>query len=620
MENKVNQLSLLIDMPTNGDPAFATTTLLNVTDYFKISEIEILFKESDGLAVLVADTISAAEIKAQGSAMLSTNNVFTYVYSGTKPFKTLPEDQLTRVYDKVPVKALGQEIISNRVVYSNFQTKHTPPSTLSYNVGAQAKAAFDVTTPTTPVEWRTSIVEYPNHTLKQNRNYQAGFVLSDRFGRTTSTLLSNAAIASAGTVSQLSTVYSAYNDNTVDVGAWPGDALYVQVNDTINEVPVAPTLYPGTYVGDPTLSTYNPLGFNTWKIVVKQQEQDYYNVYLPGILAAYPESATKEINVTSHAVLINDNINKVPRDLAEVGPDQKQFRSSVQLFGRVENTTTALNAVGPPATNLGAVNQQYYPSRFSDTVSTIQDEFGLFNVDLTAAFPPNLTSSFYEAESNPLIGRISTTKKIGQVNPALPPGTYSIENLAVYETEPVESKLDIYWETSTSGKIDELNTQVIATGGQTIFEIINFKFGPFTEYWGIQTPASIPWDPAVLMASPEPGTLLADPPAAANGYLGRFRSVIGGLTDSHSQFYFVDVASVPITDVTIDDFQVIDGTGANVTSDFDLLQIYGTDPARPGPGTYRNYKGVTGPAAVYDTFILVNKSYRLYLTDNDDAR
>ena len=32
---------------------------------------------------------------------------------------------------------------------------------------------------------------------------------------------------------------------------------------------------------------------------------------------------------------LNDNINKVPRDLAEVGPEQKQFRSSVQLYGRI---------------------------------------------------------------------------------------------------------------------------------------------------------------------------------------------------------------------------------------------------------------------------------------------
>ena len=39
-----------------------------------------------------------------------------------------------------------------------------------------------------------------------------------------------------------------------------------------------------------------------------------------------------EQNKTAHIVLINDNINKIPRDLTEVGPDQKQYRSSVELF------------------------------------------------------------------------------------------------------------------------------------------------------------------------------------------------------------------------------------------------------------------------------------------------
>jgi len=64
--------------------------------------------------------------------------------------------------------------------------------------------------------------------------------------------------------------------------------------------------------------------------VVKQQEQDYYNVYLPGIVKGYPDQTgvtTKiEFPVTptgsfiSNTVLINDNINKIPRDLNEVGP------------------------------------------------------------------------------------------------------------------------------------------------------------------------------------------------------------------------------------------------------------------------------------------------------------
>ena len=627
MENKVNELTLLIDMPVNGDPAFPATTLLNTTDYFKITEIEILFKESDGAAVLVVDTISAAEIKAQTSPFVfPSTNTFQYVYSGTKPFRALPEDQLTRVYDKVPVKALGQEVISNRVVYSNFQTRHTPPTTLNYNVGTGPKNPFDVTTPVTPVEWRTSIVEYPNSTLKQNRNYQAGFVLSDRFGRTTSTLLSNTAKSSVGVIRNLSTIYSPYNDETVNIGRWPGDTLLVSVNETINETPVQPRLYPGLYNGDPTLSTYNPLGFETWKIVVKQQEQDYYNVYLPGILAAYPEHPTQELGLTSHVVLLNDNINKVPRDLAEVGPDQKQFRSSVQLFGRVQNTSTApASGIGSLSPNLGVVNQQYYPSRFSDTVSTISNLFDMFNLQ-GGSYNTDYDDDFYEAESNPLIGRISTTNQIGQKTPPNS-SNYSIFNLAVYETEPVESKLDIYWETSTSGTIKDLNAQVIATGNQTIFGIVNFAWN-FTEYWGVQTAASIPWDPTVT-GSPEPASFAAPPlvPSDQNGSLGRFRSVIGRDNDTNSQFWFQDGLNVPIQDIEVVSFEVINGNNTDVTEDFDLLQIYGTSSATPGTGTYINYQGLTGPlqanptpAFTHDTFIIVNKSYRVWKSNNEAAQ
>ncbi len=604
MENKVNQLTLLIQMPENQDPAFAATTLQNTTDYFKITELEILYKESDGVAVLVVDTVSADQIKEQYDAA-DPSNTYLYTYSGTKPFKTLPESQLVRVYDKVPVKALGQEIISNRVVYSNFQTRHTPPVGIDYNVGAGPKLPFDVTTPLTPVSWNTSIVEYPNSTLKQNRNYQAGFVLSDRFGRTTSTILSNAATTTGATAGQLSTVYSPYNPPIVDIGNWPGDSLFVQVNEPINESPVQSDLYPGTYKGDPSKDEYNPLGFYSWKVVVKQQEQDYYNVYLPGILASYPDDPTKELGLTSHVVLLNDNINKVPRDLSEVGPDQKQFRSSVQLFGRVENTDQI--PTGTPATDFGVVNQQYYPSRFSDTVSTISTEFELFNIDQTVTpFPNDFSDSFYEAESNPLIGRISTTNQIGQIVPTPPPPTYSIFNLAVYETEPTESRLDIYWETSTSGRIDELNEQVEATGGQTIFSTQNFNFF-FNEYWGIYDPIA-PWDPAV-QGSPEPGGAPATPPIPDNGELGRYRSVTCG------PFWFEDTTTTEIQNVTVVNFSITDFNGINVTSDFDLLQIKGTGSTPPGPGNYIDYTGSATTSYAWDTFIIVNKSYRLFSTN-----
>ena len=39
--------------------------------------------------------------------------------------------------------------------------------------------------------------------------------------------------------------------------------------------------------------------------------------------------------------------------------------------------------------------------------------------------------------------------------------TPGIQYLAVYETEPTESALDIYWETTTAGLISDLNSAII---------------------------------------------------------------------------------------------------------------------------------------------------------------
>jgi len=671
MENKVNEITLRIPMPSVEDPSLPTTTLANVTSQFKITEIEILYKESDEIRVLVVDTLTANDIQAQytpffisnegsgyvpgtgiatttngsgnglqvdiqavsntgeitsliistdgsgyaegdvvtitgggGNATLTIKelNTLEYVYSGTKPFKTLPEAQTVRVFDKIPVKAFAQEIISNRVVYGNFQTQHTPPADINYNTGSAAKRPFNnsgsTQNPTNPTLWTTSIVEYPSSTLKQNRNYQVGFVFADRFGRATSVILSNSGDASGGSASQFSTVFSPYNDSGVNVGDWPGDTLLVQLNTAIQTSPNASTLYPGVYNGDPSDPNYNPLGFFSWKIVVKQQEQDYYNVYLPGILNSYPLDNTLEVGLTSHIPLLNDNINKIPRDLTEVGPEQKQFRSSVELFGRVQNTDVVANgSTGVLSTNFGALNEQYFPSRFADTVSTIASEFDLFDVAPNQSnFPVKLNFSFYEAESNPLIGRISTTNPIGQIedsgntNP-----TYSIQNLAIYETKPTESRLDIYWETSTSGKITDLNEEVAQQSGATIFDIddFDFSFNESFSIWQGSQPATYN-QPAAFTANPE----------LVQSY---------GQAIMTGDFYFVTAANNPITNINITNFNVVDGGNTDVTNQFILMKI--------SPGQqYTKYDGTLSPVYTEDRFIIVNNTYKNFIQNQPNAR
>jgi hypothetical protein len=195
---------------------------------------------------------------------------------------------------------------------------------------------------------------------------------------------------------------------------------------------------------------------------------------------------TAESGTVAHAVLINDNINKVPRDLVEVGPDQKLYRSSVQLFGRVENTIDNTTGI--------ASNTQYYPSKKADTAIAIgsASELGFLPATVENEYG-SATYNLYQLESDPLVARISTTNDIGVIGvknlapTGTPPNVIYPSNpnnmlpyLSVYETRPDYSLLDIFWETSTSGLISDLNADVL-TGYEGVNGISEVNWSSFTE-------------------------------------------------------------------------------------------------------------------------------------------
>ena len=535
VENKVNKLDLRIPLPFVN---------YEIGQALKITSIDILYKESDGLSVKVVDTVSISDIEnssgvfTTGSspqasvAVLFTNlkggikigeivkglgitgyptvvsfeydensttsgvitlsdiqsistgveltigdpNFFVYSYNAIKPYKTLPSNEIIRVYDKVPVRALSQEIISNRVVYGNFQDKHTPPPSIDYNVLVSEKSNFnlnngsavvstvesansvsissvtgvvsvgskaiasgipsetfitdvtgaiitlskDVTLsvsdiltfePVSTAINTTSSVSHPNSSLKTNRTYQVGIVLSDRYGRQSTTILSNNSsfleINGNGFIG--STLFSPYIDNSVNPIDWLGNSIKLSINEVVGTSKNYINGEPGVYNGDSSKASYNPLGWYSLKVVVKQNEQEYYNVYLPGIMASYPTDTTLELGNTSHAALTSDNINKVPRDLTEIGPDQKLYRSSVQLFGRVQNSSETITL------NTGEGSMQYFPGTATDTVTSIAAMNILFDYNSQDPPSPNLFPQFYSFASNPLIAKISTNAKIGQI-------------------------------------------------------------------------------------------------------------------------------------------------------------------------------------------------------------
>ena len=136
MENNVAQAILNIKMPCEW-----ISDTDNPQTKFHINQIEILYKESDQISIKSVESIPVADV-LNNMKLNANKEIYTYTYISTKPYRTLPSDQITRVYDKVPVRAFSQEAVSNRIIYGNFIDKHTSPSSLNYGVGQGAKAGY----------------------------------------------------------------------------------------------------------------------------------------------------------------------------------------------------------------------------------------------------------------------------------------------------------------------------------------------------------------------------------------------------------------------------------------------------------------------------------------------
>jgi hypothetical protein len=591
MKNNVQNIGLVIPLPTSAN---------RITSDYKIKEVEILFKESSNTLIKVLESVTASKI----AGISGIENYYAYDYQSRKPYKTLPEAQSVRVYDKVPVRAFAQESAGNRIIYGNYIDQYTPPTNLNYNCRISHKSVTGSS---------NNFIEYPNSSVKRNRNYQIGFVLADKFGRQSPVILSSVDNGTnfGGYFYSGSTIYSPYDISEFDtnVKTWRGDAIVLILNSpissTINTALGTPGLYAieqqntssgigfaikagginitnTTYtfrldndpvtgypnnvnlpqIGDSMRGYYedfvyvsnitgptgvnqaytvttsgrvsdvynrtenlgvgvpdikfayiiNDLGWYSYKIVVKQTQQEYYNVYLPGILNGYPGQSgnsvadvaggidngifpANETNKTAFTVLFNDNINKVPRDLLQVGPDQTQYRSSVELYGVVTNVQIqvgegVLFPSGDTYPIYGPYNAPYFARITSEGKAAVDhlstaiakaSDFNMAYADLSGFDQNTFTGGkngnlvFYQIDTDPLIARISTLEKpIGVTDAVGASGNEGEDTLnmlpylAVYETAPVESLLDIYWETSSEGLIVDLNADVASTSGGAV--------------------------------------------------------------------------------------------------------------------------------------------------------
>lgn len=163
MRNKANSINITIDVGTE-----------------QVQKIDIVAKDSRNNNTLVVTTIDK-------SSLPNTNQTYTYKFKNNKVYTVLPQSQVTRLFDNVPLSARAQELIGSRVVYGNYKQFFD----LKKPSGEPITPKFTLSAQSTAIEENT-----PAETFKAGRDYEVGIAYLDDFGRMTTVLESEDATVS----------------------------------------------------------------------------------------------------------------------------------------------------------------------------------------------------------------------------------------------------------------------------------------------------------------------------------------------------------------------------------------------------------------------------------------
>ena len=333
----------------------------------------------------------------------------TFNYTSQDPFRALPPSQLTRVSDAVPRLAQSQEFAGGRIVYGNYLHQFNLPS-----IDFVVRLASD-DDPDTPGDYRHPV--FQNHSLKQGRTYQVGITLQDRFGRQTPIILSSSGSDTVATQFRSGTPEEVFEVLEVEVLNW----------ETVRAS--APWAY-------------------SYKIWVKQREQEYYNVFTENLPNTPSMFSGPDENVTGGFQRTGDTINKVPVD-------------TTQAAGGIAVASTA----------------RLYPK-----LSTVTGEAGPNDVSID-----------------------SRLTVVDAINTTVFPSTFTAgtnDDILVWETLPFESELDIFFETSTGGLIPEtpgahrfpvdfLNCYLVPVGDDAHLEFNRIRAGFNEPFFDVGVRASL---------------------------------------------------------------------------------------------------------------------------------
>ena len=140
-----------------------------------VKEVQVLFRDSLDSTIFIIDRFN--KNKEGWADDLNPYNPAapTIQFSNDKIYSALPNDELTRLFDNVPLKAKAQDIIGSRLVYGNYVQFFDMVDIEGVSVIPEFSLSH----------FNTNNTSFPLRTFKSDRDYEVGIAYLDGYGRMT---------------------------------------------------------------------------------------------------------------------------------------------------------------------------------------------------------------------------------------------------------------------------------------------------------------------------------------------------------------------------------------------------------------------------------------------------
>ena len=189
-----------------------------------VKEIQIIIKDTRSPNANVVETISKEQLN------ILDNKSFTFDFKNNKTYAPLPIDQITRLFDNVPLLAKAQDIIGNRLSYGSYTQFRDITKCDGNDIMINNTVSF--------IAENTASELSPKSTWRSDRDYEIGIIYGDEYGRTTTVVTSQ--------------------DNSIyipPVNAVTANKLKLQINNTA------------------------PCWATNFRVVIKQSKLSYYTLF-----------------------------------------------------------------------------------------------------------------------------------------------------------------------------------------------------------------------------------------------------------------------------------------------------------------------------------------------------